>query len=81
MVIGLAGERLGAYVAQALAITYASCQVTKLPRILMTFMLVPWAKAALDHTTNGQQIFIILLGGGIFTVFSVICALCASCIV
>lgn len=63
--------------AEAFGITYASCQVTKLPRIAGTLLLVPAVQAALARVTRGdagaaRRVFLCLLAGAITTVLGCI---------
>lgn len=69
---------VGVYVAEALAITYASCQATKLPRIMGTLLLVPAARCLLERLgQEGSQmtprrLFFVLLGCSITAILGTI---------
>ena len=52
---GIQAAEAGIYVAEALGITYMSCQATKLPRILGTLLLVPAAAVALNNALGDQD--------------------------
>jgi len=57
---------LGVYVGKAAAITYATCQATKFPRILGILILVPFVKSFLggsgERSSNqGRYLFIAVL--------------------
>uniref|UniRef100_A0A7S1SUA3 Uncharacterized protein n=1 Tax=Tetraselmis chuii TaxID=63592 RepID=A0A7S1SUA3_9CHLO len=70
---GMTLAMAGLNVAEAFGITYASCQVTKLPRIVGTLLLVPAVQCALQRLTGGdrrqyRRVFFSLLVAAITTV-------------
>mmetsp|Transcript_36442 Transcript_36442/g.93139 ORF Transcript_36442/g.93139 Transcript_36442/m.93139 type:complete len:123 (+) Transcript_36442:760-1128(+) len=70
---GITLAAAGVRVAEAFGLTYASCQVTKLPRIAGTLLLVPLVQAGLAPLTRGdpaaaRRVFLCLLAAAVTAV-------------